>query len=36
MGLLPGGQGENRQLKRGSSEDIHDAEVIEEGESGKA
>ena len=36
MGLLPGGQGENRQLNRGSSEDIHDAEVIEEGESGKA
>jgi hypothetical protein len=35
MGLLPGGQGESRQLKRGA-EDIHDAEVIEEGESGKA
>jgi phage shock protein A len=35
MGLLPGGQGESRQLNRGSSEDIHDAEVIEEGESGK-
>jgi hypothetical protein len=34
MGLLPGGQGENRQLNRGS-EDIHDAEVIEEGETGK-
>jgi phage shock protein A len=34
MGLLPGGQGEKRQLNRGSSEDIHDAEVIEEGESG--
>ena len=29
MGLLPGGQGENRQLNRGPSEDIHDAEVIE-------
>ena len=35
MGLLPGGQGESRQLNRGTSEDIHDAEVIEEGESGK-
>jgi phage shock protein A len=35
MGLLPGGQGENRQLNRGS-DDIHDAEVIEEGETGKA
>jgi phage shock protein A len=37
MGLLPSGQGENRQLNRGSGpEDIHDAEVIEEGESGKS
>jgi phage shock protein A len=35
MGLLPAGQGENRRLNRGT-EDIHDAEVIEEGESGKA
>jgi phage shock protein A len=37
MGLLPAGRQENRQLNRGSSsDDIHDAEVIEEGESGKA
>jgi phage shock protein A len=34
MGLLPGGGGENRQLKPGA-DDIHDAEVIEEGETGK-
>jgi phage shock protein A len=35
MGLLPGGgAGQNRQLNRGA-EDIHDAEVIEEGETGK-
>jgi phage shock protein A len=36
MGLLAGGSaGQNRQLNRGS-EDIHDAEVIEEGDSGKS
>jgi phage shock protein A len=35
MGLLPApGAGENRQLNRGA-EDIHDAEVIEEGDTGK-
>jgi hypothetical protein len=35
MGLLPGGgAGQNRQLNSGA-EDIHDAEVIEEGETGK-
>jgi phage shock protein A len=33
MGLLPGG-GQSRQLNRGG-DDIHDAEVIEEGETGK-
>jgi phage shock protein A len=37
MGLLPAGQAESRQLNRGSvADDIHDAEVIEEGETGKA
>jgi phage shock protein A len=36
MGLLAGGgAGQNRQLNRGA-EDIHDAEVIEEGETGKS
>ena len=35
MGLLPaGGAGQSRQLNRGA-EDIHDAEVIEDGEGGK-
>jgi hypothetical protein len=34
MGLLPGGGGQNRQLNSGA-EDIHDAEVIEEGDTGK-
>ena len=35
MGLLPGDAGQNRQLRAGR-DDIHDAEVIEEGESGKS
>jgi phage shock protein A len=36
MGLLPGGNAEqNRQLNRGE-DDVHDAEVIEEGETGKS
>src|ERR671921_2444041 len=37
MGLLPGGQGEKRQLNRGSGpEDIHEAELIEERDEGTA
>jgi phage shock protein A len=34
MGLLAGGSGESRRLNRGA-DDVHDAEVIEEGETGK-
>jgi phage shock protein A len=33
MGLLPGGQQQARQLNKGSA-DVHDAELVEEGDEG--